>query len=846
MTTTADRPPANGTELPLRVLVLDDEEPIRKLFRSSLLHDGCEVETAANARQALQILMQQNFDVLIVDLKMEGMDGIVFLQEALKVWPWIGVIIVSGFVDDQTVTRAHSMGITRILEKPVTVEELTTNVREEGHTKRTHYRDIPRGNALALMRDHLRLLDGLDNTVISSETLVGTLVDFGRTLAGMLPSHVVGILVYSEEEVERELLLHAQNAVAASFMSQVENEMLERYQLLSGQPMTRQMLNIRLEGEPCDDDAPQAVGSTLSVPIILGEIFCGLLTLAAQDKDQYSTTDISLLYHAANHISAVFMALRRMHYLATRDHLTGVFNRIRLEEELKRTWLMAKRYKRAMSCVIIDVDNFKTYNDSYGHDVGDMILKDLAHLLEAAARGSDIIARYGGDEFVAILPQANAEDSRAFGERFIDRLRAHVFCPNTHQLHITVSIGVATLGETDTPATSDELLSQADRALYMAKRAGRDRLAVWPGLAGASTDTTTLAPAPKPVDHILVVDDESAVLELVCTMLERKGYRTTSRKSATEAIQAIKTSKGEFDILLTDLSMPGKSGIDLLHDAASEDDAIVKIVMTGFATVDTAVDCLREGAYDFIQKPIRLGELTALVKRAAEYRSLKLENARYQVHLEEMVRERSAQLAATLEEVKQSHRFTLDALVAMLDARESQTGKHSVRTRDLAVLMARAMHIEGEELDAIASGAFLHDIGKIGVPDAILLKPGSLTPEEWVVMKTHCDIGYNILRSSPYLKRAAELVRAHHERFDGKGYPRGLKRDEIVIGARIFTIIDAYDAMRSDRCYRKALPIEEAVAEIVRHSGTQFDPDVVQIFLDNKEEMEKVLSQESS
>lgn len=839
--------PSSMLDFPLRVLVVDDEEPIRRLFKTALSSIPCHVETAENARQALQDLLQRPFDVLVVDIKMEGIDGIVFLQEALRVWPWLGVCIVSGFIDDATRERARELGVTRLLEKPVRAEELCANVVEEGQRTRKQYVDIPNGNALALMRDHLKLLDGLDGAHIRSETLVSTLLEFGKALAGMLASNVVGILVYSENDAEREMLTFSQTPVSEAFLHQVEEEMLNRYQLLSGLTVARQLLRIQLQGEEADPNGPSKIGSSLSVPILLGGTICGLLTLAAVETGRYATPDVSLLYHAANHISAVFMALQRMHHLATRDHLTGVFNRIRLEEELERAWLLAKRYDRSMSIVIVDIDNFKTANDSYGHSVGDVILKDMASLLMGAARASDVVARYGGDEFVAILPHARDSDARAFAERFLDQLRGHVFCPNSHRLNLTASVGIASLASTDPPNTGDELLSQADRALYMAKRAGRDRLSIWPGQTTASpsshTPPTTASMAPR--ECVLIVDDEPAVLELVSTMLKRKGYDTTTRSSATAAIATVRESPGRYDILLTDLSMPGKSGIDLLHEMSSADDSIVKIVMTGFATVDTAVDCLREGAYDFIQKPIRLGELAALIARACEYRRLRIDNARYQFHLEELVRERSARLVETLEEVTRAHRFTLDSLVAMLDARERQTGQHSVRARDLTVLLARTMGMHGAELEAIASGAFLHDIGKIGVPDCILLKPGPLLPDEWIAMKAHCEIGYNILRTNPNLTAAAEIVRAHHEHFNGAGYPRGLRGEAICLGSRIFSVADAYDAMRSDRVYRKAMPVEAAIAEVIRNSGVQFDPQVVAAFLKCQEEMEILVKRDT-
>ena len=842
---------------PVRVLVVDDEFSIRRLFRTALSSAGCSVETVGNAREALQVLMQQSFDVMVVDLKMEGMNGLVFLQEALKIWPWMGVVIVSGYVDEQSLPRAHELGVTRVIEKPAEIQVLCQNVLDEAREKKTEFGDVPKNSALALMRDHLRLLGGIDQSVIGSDTLVKALLDFGRSLSQMISADAVGILVLDKQSGQRDLLFHVPSGVAPEFLAEMKQEMFKRYEALSAEFPAASSIKTQIDGAEASDSGPDRLGSVLTVPLMMGKEFCGVLTLASASDNAYTPADISLLYHAANHVSAVFMSLRRMHLLATRDPLTGAFNRIRLEEELERTWLLTRRYETSMAVVVADIDNFKTMNDSYGHAIGDEILRDLASLMLDVARATDLIARYGGDEFVAVLPQATEANARTFGERFITRLREHVFCPNTHKLTLTCSVGIATSTNSSAPATSEELLSQADRALFMAKRAGRNRLCIWPEQTfgavdiGESADdsapdvdgapTAEVEPAGGKRDHILVVDDESTILELVGTMLERRGYDVSCFSSADDAISAVSASPGKYDVLLTDLSMPDKSGLDLLREISSADESVVKIVMTGYATVDAAVDCLRQGAYDFIQKPVRSAQLAALLSRALEYRYLKIDNARYQAHLEEMVRKRSAQLAASLEEVKRSYHFTLEALVAMLDARENQTGQHSFRTRDLTVMLARKLGVRGEELDAIASGSFLHDIGKIGIPDAILLKPGPLLPQEWEIMKTHSEIDYNILRSSPYLRIAAELVLSHHERWDGRGYPRKLGGEQICIGARIFSVTDAYDTMRSPRVYRDPVTPKEAVEEILRNKGAQFDPTVVDAFMACHEEMEAIL-----
>ena len=205
-----------------------------------------------------------------------------------------------------------------------------------------------------------------------------------------------------------------------------------------------------------------------------------------------------------------------------------------------------------------------------------------------------------------------------------------------------------------------------------------------------------------------------------------------------------------------------------------------------------------------------------------------------------MVRQKSATLMEALEQLKESHDFTLQALAGLLDVREHNTGKHSVRVRELSLVLGRAMGLPAKDIETLSYGALLHDIGKIAVPDSVLLKPGPLTAEEWTLMKAHPEVGHRILVANRYLKDVAELVYAHQERYDGKGYPRGLKGDEICLGARVFAVIDAYDAMRSNRPYRLSMSPDEAVRELRSGVGSHFDPGVVEVFLRHLNEMEAV------
>jgi response regulator RpfG family c-di-GMP phosphodiesterase len=255
------------------------------------------------------------------------------------------------------------------------------------------------------------------------------------------------------------------------------------------------------------------------------------------------------------------------------------------------------------------------------------------------------------------------------------------------------------------------------------------------------------------------------------------------------------------------------------------------VVLTGAPDVKTAIDALRLGAYDFIVKPVNVDELLIAAERAIERRQLLIERREYQQMLERRVEEATRDLQVAYDRIKQAHQATLETLGAALDSRDVGTEAHSRRVHGYALATARAHGVPESEMEELAHGVLLHDIGKIGIPDAILLKPGPLTPEEWQIMRRHPEIGRRLIENAPFLKSAIPVVYCHHERWDGTGYPQGLRAEEIPLGARIFAVVDAFDAMTADRPYSKAIPFEDARAEIVRSAGTHFDPAVVDSFL---------------
>jgi putative nucleotidyltransferase with HDIG domain len=330
-------------------------------------------------------------------------------------------------------------------------------------------------------------------------------------------------------------------------------------------------------------------------------------------------------------------------------------------------------------------------------------------------------------------------------------------------------------------------------------------------------------------EKILVVDDEEAIREVVSTLLEAQGYHCTVCSNGRMALDAFR--KDTFDLALSDIVMPEMDGLKLLAELRNEDPDVPVIMVTAMHDISIALQAIRAGAYDYILKPFEKDQLHLSVRRALEHRRLVMENRTYQSDLEHLVAERTQQLSIALQDLEQSYDYTLEALGGALDAKDAETEGHCQRVTAFTITIARSMGVDPGALRQIARGAFLHDIGKMGVPDSILRKPGPLTNEEREIMRKHCEIGFSVLERIPFLKEAAEIVLSHQECYDGSGYPRKLKGEQIPLGARIFAVADTLDAMISDRPYRKALPISAARAEIQKFSGKQFDPRVVEVFL---------------
>ncbi|AII61516.1 HD domain-containing phosphohydrolase [Dehalococcoides mccartyi] len=328
-------------------------------------------------------------------------------------------------------------------------------------------------------------------------------------------------------------------------------------------------------------------------------------------------------------------------------------------------------------------------------------------------------------------------------------------------------------------------------------------------------------------DTLLIVDDEELIRQLLRVKFSGENYQCLTAVNGIEAIELIKGI--QIAVVLLDINMPGKTGIETLQDIKTLKPDTEVIMATAINDIEIALKCLRLGAYDYVIKPFNLEELIHITKRAQEHRRLILENRSYQLELEKKVSERTEELRQALDKLKTASLDTIFRLSRAAEYKDEDTGMHIRRIGRYAAQIAETMGLPAEQIESFLYAAPMHDIGKIGIPDHILLKPGTLTPQEWEIMKQHTIIGANILEgaASEIIKQGAVIALNHHEKWDGSGYPNGLKGENIPLAGRITAIVDVFDALTSKRPYRlQSFSVPEALKMIEENVGKQFDPEI--------------------
>jgi putative nucleotidyltransferase with HDIG domain len=342
--------------------------------------------------------------------------------------------------------------------------------------------------------------------------------------------------------------------------------------------------------------------------------------------------------------------------------------------------------------------------------------------------------------------------------------------------------------------------------------------------------------------NLLLISENPKIADHLDKLL---GAEYSCDKAACAETAFARLRENDYTVVLCSADLPSIDSIEMIRHVQSVSPNSVLILLSGEESNDKAVKAFRAGVFDFLRVPSELDEIEAAVARAAEHHELRHLKDSYQFHMESLAAERATEIDKALEEVESSYRITLKALVQALETRDFETHGHSERVVTFSLRLGHELGLDKEALHDLELGALLHDIGKIGVPDAVLRKPAKLNEEEWVKMRLHPLHGQKILRNIKFLEGAANIVCQHHEQWDGSGYPNGLRGEDIDIGARIFSVVDAFDAMISDRVYRKGRPYKDALEELERCSGSQFDPLIVEAFKNIPKEDWEILRERS-
>jgi diguanylate cyclase (GGDEF)-like protein len=804
----------------LSLLICDDSSEARELVKASLAGQP-EIEVVAEAEdggQAIALAAATRPDVILMDVRMPLLDGIDATRRIRELLPKSRIVAYAGSDDADDVMAMMEAGADGYCLKGAPLWELE--------------------RALAGASDPLmRLAHGISRSVngggiaelVARELAELTGASFAATYLAS-PEHSLSLAALAGPAVP-ESLRSAPGVVARAF-TEVRlawadtHELGELYRL--GAACTE-----AIAAPLCADG--QALGAVLVV-------------LPANVQTE---ADAELVAAVADLVSAALATERRLamtYAEARRDALTGLANRRAFDECLEAALGDAAERDERVSLVVFDLDDFKEVNDREGHLVGDDVLREVGRGLMRVVRAEDEVFRIGGEEFAIVVA-----GSSAVAVGVAERVRGALAEQRRGHALPTVSVGVATFPKH--ASSAEDLQRKADVALYAAKFGGKNRVQVFSGEradvpAAAVPVEVHAAAVPSPLEErglrLLVVDDDPTFRILLRTTFEVVDIEVEEADSAEVAAELIASCAP--NVVVLDVGMPGMDGLtfcrQLKADPVTADIGVVLLTGADGGTEDVADEC---GADAFLRKPFSPLELLNVVERIAgglyegPFRSsdnppeeqliLYAQDLRRLLDVERGQR--------TL--IQRAYRETVMALAGALESKDTGTGAHSQRVQRYAIELARGLDPSLLEDESVEYGFLLHDVGKIGIPDKVLLKKGSLSSAEKRLIESHTILGEQLLSGVALLQGAGlQIVRHHHERWDGSGYPDGLGRTEIPLGARVFAVADALDAITSDRPYRRAQSWEAATAEIVGEAGRQFDPSVVQAFRDRQARLRRV------
>ena len=789
----------------IELLVCDDSDEARSALRTMLAdHEEIVlVGEAVNGDEAVERALELRPDVVLMDLHMPVVDGVDATRRIAKLLPSTRVVAYSGADDSGSVSAMTEAGAAAYCVKGAPLWELERAIagRSEPLVRLAH------GLARAANRTSI-------GTIVARELL--ELTGAGAAMAYLASADVALSLAGSAGAARARRLVSAPGLALRAY-STLRSQHADMDDL-------RELAQLGLH---CSD--------ALAVPLVSDGLVLGSL-LVTMPPDSDLVPDEEFVSDIAELAASAFASERRLaltHAEARRDALTGLANRRALDERLEAALREAAAVDSELAVVLFDLDDFKRFNDLGGHATGDAVLVQVGRSATRVLRTGEELFRVGGDEF-AVVVEGGAEAGRQVADRIQDALGVQTRGGSLP----TISAGVATYPRDACGGAA--LLAAADNALYASKRRGKSRVSSTRRRGGARAGERGPAepfpPAGLRGSRVLFVDDDPSLLMLLRTTFELTDIEIAEATTAAAALSAIATRPP--DVVVLDIGLPDVDGLTLCR-RLKDDPAtswISVVLLTGAEEAEEPAR--RAGADALLHKPFSPIELLTAVERLAGGVSGGPFDGGRGLPSDEQILLYATDLRRLLEIergrqalLQRTYRQTVAALAGALESKDSGTGTHSQRVQRYAIELARAIDPALLLDPSVEYGFLLHDVGKIGIPDRVLQKPGPLDDSELRVMRTHTLLGEQLLRGVELLHGdGLKVVRGHHERWDGLGYPDGLAGREIPLAARIFTVADVLDAITSDRPYRAARSWDGAAAEILAGRGRQFDPEVVDAF----------------
>lgn len=595
---------------PLHVLVLDDDDKILRLLKIFLRQLGYNVTTALNGREGIQMMLENRFDLIIVDIQMPVVDGLEFAEEALTLWPWEKIIFCTGNINSSVKRKAASLGIHTILEKPLSFNTLETAIQEVCCTS-----DALNHESGSLSQCdigcELSRLRSFTHEVVEHNHFGKTITDFARVIHEIIPCAAAG--VFGMEGDYRKLSVYAEAPLAPSLQNLIEQRIQSHMEFFSGESlpgMPPAELKVRA---PKSDELRTNDHYLLMCPVAGKREAKGLLFIVLEGRLEKPPLQLNYLTICAHHLSTLLEGIEHVHEFSIRDPLTDLFSKSYLDEQIQHAWTLSHAQKCPIGLLSLDLNDFRAVNDQFGYAVGDQLLQKIATLITDKLHPTEIAVRRSGDEFCVLMPATDVERAQSLAHTLAKAVETLHPVFNGVTLNLTASVGFALTVEGHGITSSSQLIECAEHARFVAKRTEGTRVSSWTQLKESGQASYNLHP-------VLVVDDDPQICVLIKRLLNKNMYEVTGVGSVAEAVTLLEQGN-RYELMLTDLALPHQDGTEMMRLAAEIDPEMIPVVISGNISKDSEQRLLQQGAFEIIKKPFSPEELRTIVGKSVEQRT---------------------------------------------------------------------------------------------------------------------------------------------------------------------------------------------------------------------------------